>query len=51
MEKIDLGNSSDTSVTASAVVAAEINLPKFRTPTALLLGVTKHERRKRIFAA
>lgn len=40
MEKRDLCKSGDTSTTAGAAAAVEINLPKLRTSTAMLLGVT-----------
>lgn len=36
-------------MTASAVVAVGVHLPKFGTSTAVLLGTTYHERRKHVF--
>lgn len=43
-----IGKSSDSSLTTSAVVAMEINLTKFRTSTAVHLGMTYQDKRKHL---
>lgn len=40
MEKRNICKSDDSLMTVSGVVAAEINLPQFRTSTAILLRMT-----------
>lgn len=48
MEERNLCQGGDSSMTASAVGPMELNRPKFKTSTTVVLGMTQRERRKHV---